>query len=480
MNKALKTGGLAVSIAAAGFLVSELPLLPIKSSVQAQDAESSVQAQDAESSVQAQDVTTLDSLLAQVRQRRTGESAENNRRVNEFRSQRNRQQQLLDNARADIKREEQISEQLEATFNENELELGELEIQLAERLGAFGELFGVARQVSGDTRGQVDNSLVSAQFPGRSAILNEIATSKVLPTIEQLQDLWFFLQQEMTEQGKVVKFNTTVTDTDGNPQDEAVTRIGPFTAVADGGYLSFDPTIQELKDLQRQPAGSFTGVVDDLEEASEGEVVRAAIDPSSGAILGLLVQTPNIFERINQGGTVGYIVIGLAVLGLLIGFERIFTLTTTAGAVRRQARDPDRPRKGNPLGRVLMVYEENRDADVETLELKLDDAILKEIPKLERGLNTVKVLAGVAPLLGLLGTVTGMIITFQAITLFGTGDPKLMAGGISQALVTTVLGLVAAIPLLLLHSFAAGRARTVQQILEEQSAGLIAASAEGS
>jgi len=167
-------------------------------------------------------------------------------------------------------------------------------------------------------------------------------------------------------------------------------------------------------------------------------------------------------------------------LGLLIGFERIFTLTTTAGAVRRQARDPDRPRKGNPLGRVLMVYEENRDADVETLELKLDDAILKEIPKLERGLNTVKVLAGVAPLLGLLGTVTGMIITFQAITLFGTGDPKLMAGGISQALVTTVLGLVAAIPLLLLHSFAAGRARTVQQILEEQSAGLIAASAEGS
>lgn len=465
MYKTLTSVGLAVSLAMAGVLIVEFPGLPTTSTAQEQE--------------QAQDETTLDSLLAKVRERRTGESAENNRRVNEFRNQRNRQQQLLANAQADIEREERISEQLESTFNENELELGELEIQLSERLGAFGELFGVARQVAGDTRGQVDNSLVSSQFPRRSEILNEIATTKVLPTIGQLQDLWFFLQQEMTQQGKVVSFRTTVTDTDGNPQEEAVTRIGPFTAVADGRYLRFDPETQELADLQRQPAGRFTSVVDNLETASEGEIVRAAIDPSSGAILGLLVQTPNFIERVNQGGTVGYIVIGLAVLGLLIGFERIFTLSVTAGAVRRQARNPDRPRKRNPLGRVLMVYEENREAEVETLELKLDDAILKEIPRLERGLNTVKVLAGVAPLLGLLGTVTGMIITFQAITLFGTGDPKLMAGGISQALVTTVEGLVAAIPLLLLHSFASGRARTVQQILEEQAAGLVASRAEG-
>jgi biopolymer transport protein ExbB len=126
----------------------------------------------------------------------------------------------------------------------------------------------------------------------------------------------------------------------------------------------------------------------------------------------------------------------------------------------------------------MLAYQQNKGSDIETLQLKLDDAVLKELPKLEGGLNLVKVLAAVAPLMGLLGTVIGMIVTFQAITLFGTGDPKLMAGGISQALVTTVQGLVAAIPLLLLHAFAAGASRRIAQVLEEQSAGFVAAAAE--
>jgi biopolymer transport protein ExbB len=137
------------------------------------------------------------------------------------------------------------------------------------------------------------------------------------------------------------------------------------------------------------------------------------------------------------------------------------------------------PRADNPLGRVLRVYEENQSADVEKLGLKLDEAILKETPALERGIMLLKVLSVVAPLLGLLGTVTGMIKTFQAITLFGTGDPKLMAGGISEALVTTVLGLVTAIPLLLLHSVVSTRSKNLVQVLDEQSVGLVAERAEG-
>jgi len=90
----------------------------------------------------------------------------------------------------------------------------------------------------------------------------------------------------------------------------------------------------------------------------------------------------------------------------------------------------------------------------------------------------LKIIAVVAPLLGLLGTVTGMIITFQAITLFGTGDPKLMAGGISTALVTTVQGLCVAIPTVLLHTLVASRARRLNQILEEQAAGMVAVQSE--
>jgi len=114
----------------------------------------------------------------------------------------------------------------------------------------------------------------------------------------------------------------------------------------------------------------------------------------------------------------------------------------------------------------------------ELLQLKLDEAVLAEIPALERGNSLIKLLAAIAPLLGLLGTVTGMILTFQAISLFGSGDPKLMAGGISQALVTTVLGLVVAIPLLFSHSVIAYLSRSMIQRLDEQCAGVLARSAE--
>jgi biopolymer transport protein ExbB len=128
----------------------------------------------------------------------------------------------------------------------------------------------------------------------------------------------------------------------------------------------------------------------------------------------------------------------------------------------------------NPLGRVLKVHEENPTMDTETLELKLSEAIMKEVPKIELGLNLLKIIAAVAPLMGLLGTVTGMIITFQAITIFGAGDPKAMAGGISGALVTTVLGLLVAIPTVLLHTVTNGQAKKVIHVLDEQSTGLIA------
>ena len=198
-----------------------------------------------------------------------------------------------------------------------------------------------------------------------------------------------------------------------------------------------------------------------------------AIDPSRGAILGLLIQAPSLIERVQQGGLVGYIIILLGLLGALISIERLVTLTDSSRKIRAQLKS-ETAHEGNALGRVIRVYEENRTADTEALELKLDEAVLREAPVLERWQGWIKVLAAVAPLLGLLGTVVGMIRTFQAITLFGTGDPRLMAGGISQALITTVLGLVVAIPLVLLHSLVSGRSRELVEILEEQSAGIIA------
>jgi biopolymer transport protein ExbB len=193
--------------------------------------------------------------------------------------------------------------------------------------------------------------------------------------------------------------------------------------------------------------------------------------------LNSLIARPNLQERVQQGGLVGYLIIALGIIGLLIALERMVVLGIASRKVSAQLKS-DTPRQDNALGRVLSVHDANKAADTETLELKLSEAIFKETPTLNRALLFLKIISVVAPLMGLLGTVTGMIKTFQAITLYGTGDPKLMAGGISQALVTTVLGLCVAIPMVLLHTLVSGRSRRIVQVLQEQSAGIIATHAE--
>lgn len=186
-------------------------------------------------------------------------------------------------------------------------------------------------------------------------------------------------------------------------------------------------------------------------------------------------QTPTFMDRVHQGGLVGYVIMALGALGVLLALAKLAWLFRVSRQIDQQANDLGNLRDDNPLGRILgVIGDQPRLEDLETLELKLDEAILRETPVLDRGNSLIKLFAAVAPLLGLLGTVTGMIVTFQAITLFGTSDPKLMAGGISQALVTTVQGLVVAIPLLFLHATLAARSKALTQVLEQQSAGLIA------
>lgn len=447
-------------LAAAAFAVSAAVLTPSAPAL-AQDGAKSL---------------TLDQLVTMVKQGRVKENAENNRREAEFKRARDRQADLLREAEEEVAREETRSAALEQSFQDNEIKLADLEGLLAERLGAFGELFGVVRQVAGDTEAQIFGSLISSQLTNRTADLRALASSKELPSIAQLTVLWAALMEEAVQQGKVIKYTGTVLSPAGDPSQRTITRIGPFVAISDGKYLQYSSG--KLVELSRQPGSRVMGAADNIENAEPGEVVAAAVDPSRGAILGLLVLAPSISERIGQGAEIGYIIIGLGIIGVLMALERITTLTLTAFKVRGQMKNVGSPQDNNPLGRVLKAYKANESVDVETLELKLDDAILKEMPKLERGLAMLKVMAAVAPLLGLLGTVTGMIETFQAITLFGTGDPKLMAGGISQALITTVLGLCAAIPILLLHAVAAGRSKLVLGILEEQSAGIVATHAE--
>ena len=302
-----------------------------------------------------------------------------------------------------------------------------------------------------------------------------MAETRNLPSIDQMKNLLVILLEEMTKSGNVERFKSEVILPGGSISDAEIVRVGVFNAITENFFLKFIPETQSLQVLARQPARRFRSMADDLFELEDGYTAMA-VDPSKGQILGLLIQTPGIGERINQGGLPGDIIILIGLLGLAMSLWRMKYLKDEGDAIKRQLQSNE-PLKDNALGRILSIQKENEDMDPETLELKIDEAILREVPQLEKYHSIIKVFAAVAPLLGLLGTVVGMIVTFQALTLFGTGDPKLMAGGISQALVTTMLGLIVAIPLVFLHSILTSWSTSLIEILEEQSAGLIAKNA---
>ena len=413
----------------------------------------------------------LDQLLRDVKKTQGREAKINRTRESQFLAEKNKQQQLLQSALASLAKQERVSSQLKTDLDSNEQALTELETELKNRSGVLGELFGVARQAAGDLKADLRHSLVSAQFPGRADKLNAIADSKALPTIEQLETLWFTLQHEMTESGKVVYFNAEIEQATGKPHDAKVTRIGTFNSLANGEYLQYSAETGRLTHLARQPESKYLTLANAFSEASSG-TAAVGIDPTRGVILSMLIQAPDSIERIQQGGLIGFIILALGAVGFVYAIIRLVSLASTGKKMNAQMQSSG-ANDDNPLGRVFIAAEQDQTADTDNLELILDEAITREIPALEKGLPMIKLLAAVAPLLGLLGTVTGMIATFQSISLFGTGDPKLMASGISQALVTTMLGLCVAIPLLFLHSLLVSRSRTLVQILDEQTAGLI-------
>jgi len=421
--------------------------------------------------------TSLNQLLELVRKGWKTERSEDKEREQRFIAAKSEQTGLLASAKGTLKNEEDRSQVLEARFQELEEVLAERENTLTERLGSLGELFGVVRQVAGDTHGNFESSVTSSQIGGdRQEFLLELGKSKQLPGIDALEQLWYELSREMTEQGRVVRYTAPVLSAEGGEAQRQVVRAGVFTAIADGEYLLWEPEVQKLRELNRQPPSLYLGTVAPFESNTEG-MEALAVDPSRGSLLSVLIDTKGLIERIPEGGFVGYVIITLGVIAAMLALVRIATVSITGRKVSaQQGRAQADP--GNPLGRVLGIYEENRDADPETLELKLDEAVMRESSKLERFIWLVKVVSVVAPLLGLLGTVTGMIRTFQAITLFGAGDPRMMAGGISEALVTTMLGLFTAIPLVLLHAALASGTKKITEVLDEQSAGIIARQSE--
>jgi biopolymer transport protein ExbB len=425
---------------------------------------------------------SMDELLQQIERGQARDSQEAREREARFAQARSEQQNLLNQARAERSRQEQESARLEGLFNENQERIATARAELDQRLGALKELFGVLQTVSGDAQGRFNTSLTNIQYPDRERFLVELgskmAGASSLASIEEIEQLWYELQREVSESGKIVKFPLEITRANGEVVTTDVVRVGTFNIVFEDGYLSYSGGDSQVAELQRQPEqGRFTSSTGDMVSSTAQDVVTFGLDGTRGGILALLVESPTLEDRINQGGIVGYCIIGLGIIGLLIAFVRAVGLSNANRKVNAQLKS-DSASTDNPLGRVLAAYEANQNADTETIELKLSEATLKEMPDLTKGLLFIKVISVVAPLMGLLGTVTGMIKTFQVITLFGAGDPKMMAGGISQALMTTVLGLVVAIPMVLIHTLVAGQSRKIVNILQSQSAGIVAAHSE--
>ena len=431
------------------------------------------------------DPSSPEELLELVQKGQFADTKEQRDRERQFRNEKNKQAKLLADAKAERARLEREAARLEVKFEANEALLVVAEAQLKERLGSLNEIFGHLAGLATESRNIFEQSISSAQFgKEREEFLTKLAVKMgrgvSLASIPELERLWFELQREINATGEVVKFTTDVIALDGTVESREVVRVGVFNAVSDGNYLTYASTRGMYEELPSQPARRYTSTTSDVLDA-EAFPVQFAVDPTGpqgGSYLASLIAMPGWGERTQQGGIVGYIilyVLGLGGLGLfgwrlysLIGIRSLIDSQLAASTLSTD----------NPLGRVLKVAEDNPKADTETIELKMAEQILNERPPIEKLNWLIKLISIVAPLMGLFGTIIGMIITFQMITLFGTGDPKTMAEGISIALVTTWLGLAVAIPMTFMSAIVSNFSKGILETIEEQAIGMAAERSE--
>ncbi|MEZ9697673.1 MotA/TolQ/ExbB proton channel family protein [Vibrio sp. 10N.261.46.E12] len=364
---------------------------------------------------------------------------------------------------------------LTQTFSDNENNLARLEEKLRLETGSLGELFGVVRQNAKELGAELSSTVNSVDRAEHTATVDQIIDAKSLPSMPQLTGLWMSMVEQIKASSELSKSQIAFINGEGNTNKVDAYRLGSIGLVTDQGYVSWNTQREDAIAYLKQPENGPT--LTSLSSFANGEVANVVVDPSRGFMLEQLALTPSLTDRLQAGGVVGKVILGLLAIGLIIALVRGISLAIARQKIRAQLKNPEQA-GNNPLGRVLAVYNKEQNQTVEALELRLLEAVVDEQTHLEKGLSMLKLLAALAPMLGLLGTVTGMIETFQVITQFGNGDPKVMAGGISMALVTTVLGLVAAMPLLLAHNILSTQAENIRNILEKQGIGLVAEQAE--
>jgi biopolymer transport protein ExbB len=384
----------------------------------------------------------------------------------------------LAESQATLKQREDEGHRLEQRFDENKVALNDKAKLLTDKIGALKELFGVFQQNASDLIGAFVGSPTSLQYPDRDKWLegfaNRMKNASEVSSADDIKTLWFEVQREIVAAGDIVRLRAPVLAADGSRSERDIVRVGTFNLVSvdpDPAYLVWKAGKQEVAELKRQPAGPYLQEITGFVEGQSG-LHTFSLDPTGGVLLSLLIEKPNLRERVDQGGLVGYMILGLGMIALVLALLKLLDISIISVRVALQRRNLSTPRASNSLGRLLNTYQQNQHVDSETLEMRLHERVQKENSRVHRFTVFLAIIAAVAPLMGLLGTVVGMINTFQAITLYGTGDPQTMAGGISQALITTVLGLVVAVPAVLLHAMVSGRGKSVVNVLKQQSAAL--------
>ncbi|EGQ7764060.1 MotA/TolQ/ExbB proton channel family protein [Vibrio sp. Vb5032] len=413
-----------------------------------------------------------DALLQKAQQENRQQQSHNVARESGFKQTEQELQAIRNKLVAERAALQAEADSLSVTFGENEAELAQLEEKLRLETGSLGELFGVVRQNAKELESELKSSVTGVDANSYQKDIDAIVAAKSLPTLTQLQAMWRSMEEQIKASGEMANVSFTLLNGEGREQTVNGVRLGSMALLDETGYVKWNGQRGDAVNYLRQPENGPTA-----NTISSGDIDALVIDPSRGILLEQLANSPTLADRLNAGGVVGKIILGLLAIGLLIALVRGASLMISRQKIMKQLKTPAQP-GNNPLGRVLAVYQKDKHRSVEALELRLLEAVVDEQTHLEKGLSMLKLLAALAPMLGLLGTVTGMIETFQVITQFGNGDPKVMAGGISMALVTTVLGLVSAMPLLLAHNVLSSQAENIRSILEKQGIGLVAEQAE--
>jgi biopolymer transport protein ExbB len=382
----------------------------------------------------------------------------------------------LASIRSRIERDEARRERLEDRWAKHELDVKEIS--------------GNVRVIARDLETTLTQSPSTAIHPERLERIQPLLDKGYFPDIDDISSMTGVFFDEMRRSGQVGLVDADYVGRDGETRHGRIMTIGNFTAVyKDGdetGFLTYQPDSKLLFALSTLPQRR---VKRQLESYLAGKSESVPVDMSGGSALRQIVQKTSFRDQLRAGGPLVWPIGAIALAALFLIISQIvflnqvhrntgkyMTRVNELGAQGRwdECEEIVRRHKGkhSPVNHVIEAGLAARREDRETLESVLQEAILREMPRVERGLALLAVLGAIAPLLGLLGTVTGMIDTFRVITLFGTGDPKLMSGGISEALVTTELGLAIAIPIMLMHTFLSRRAEKIIGEMEEKAVSL--------